>query len=90
MIVSGLLTLIKGFLSLLLNPISIPMLPDGVETTIDQGLDYISDGLGIFAAFTHYSYLLSLFMIVLVIEAAMLVYKFVRWLLQKIPMLGIK
>lgn len=89
MIVSALLSLIKGLLSLLLKPIDIPELPSEVQSVFARALGYLSDGLGIFAAFTHYSYLMTLFGIVLVIQAAMLVYKFVRWVLKKIPMAGI-
>lgn len=90
MIIEGLLTIVKNLLELLLTPIDIPELPESVSTIIQQACTYFADGLGIFAAFTHFSYIMTLFAIVLVIDAAMLIYKFVRWVLQKIPMASIE
>lgn len=85
MIIEGLLSVIKKLLMLLLSPIDIPSLPLGVQEVITKGMNYIIDGLGIFAAFTHYQFIMALISIVLVIEAAFLIYKFVLWLLRKIP-----
>lgn len=90
MIIEGLLGLVSSLLSLLLYPIHIPPLPDSVASILSQASVYLGDGLGIFAAFTHFSFLMSLFAIVVVIDAAMMVYKFVRWVLQKIPMASIE
>lgn len=90
MIIEALLTLIKRLLELLLAPIQIPDLPDSVQSVISQAMTYLLDGLGIFAAFTHYQFLMALLALVIVIEAAMLVYKFVLWVLKKIPAAGIE
>lgn len=90
MIIEALLGLIQDLLELLLSPINIPDLPQNVSTAISTGFGYILDGLGIFAAFTHYQYLCTLLGIVIVIEVAMLVYKFVMWLLKKIPMASVQ
>lgn len=90
MIISGLLNLVKLLLTALLSPIHIPALPANVNTILNTGVGYMVDGLGIFAAFTHYQYIMGLFAAVLVIEAAMLLYKFIRWLLKKIPMANIE
>ena len=88
MIVEGLLNLIAWLLGLLLTPVNIPSLPEGVATAISRMSGYIADGLGIFAAFTHYQFLISLLAIVLVIDAAILLWKFVMWVIRKIPMGG--
>ena len=85
MIIEGLLSVIKNLLILLLSPIDIPPLPSGVHEVISKGMNYIIDGLGIFAAFTHYQFIMSLVAIVIVIDAAFLIYKFVLWLLRKVP-----
>lgn len=90
MIIEALLTLIKKLLELLLSPIQIPDLPDSVQSVITQAMAYLLDGLGIFAAFTHYQFLMALLALVIIIEVAMLVYKFVLWILKKIPAAGIE
>lgn len=90
MIISGLLNLIKLLLTALLSPIHIPDLPQNVNTLLNQAVGYMVDGLGIFAAFTHFSYIMALLAIVLIIEGAMLLYKFIRWVLKKIPMANIE
>lgn len=88
MIIEALLTLIHWLLGLLMIPIDIPDLPQGVSLALSRMYTYLADGLGIFAAFTHYQFIMSLFAIVVVIDAAMLVWKFIRWVIQKIPMGG--
>lgn len=90
MIIESLLTIFSNLLELMLSPIDIPDLPSSVDSVLNQGIVYMSDGLGIFAAFTHYQFIMSLFAIVLIIDAAMLVYKFVCWVLKKIPMAGME
>lgn len=89
MIIEGLLNLISWLLGVLLTPIDIPDLPQGVAIAITRLSGYLGDGLGILAAFTHYQFLLSLLAIVIVIDVAVLLWKFIRWVLQKIPMGGI-
>ena len=90
MIINGLLTVILRLLQLLLTPIDIPDLPPEVASIFSTALGYLQSGLGIFAAFCHFNYIMTLFSAVVVIEAAMLVYKFIRWVLQKIPMASIE
>lgn len=90
MIIEGLLSVVQKLLTLLLSPINIPSLPSNVQSVITQAMDYILDGLGIFAAFTHYQFIMALVAIVLVIEAAFLLYKFVLWILKKIPAAAIE
>lgn len=90
MIIEGLLSILSWLLGLLLSPIHIPELPAGVHTAIAWAMEHLLAGLGIFAAFTHFSFLMSLFAIVVIIDAAMLIYKFVMWILKKIPVAGIE
>lgn len=89
MIVEGLLHLIYWLLSLLLAPITIESLPEGVSDAVSWATTYISQGLSILAAFTHLGYLLTLFSFVIIIDISMILYKFIRWLLRKIPMVEI-
>lgn len=90
MILEGLLSVIQKLLETLLQPIHIPDLPDSVSTVIQKAMNYLLDGLGIFAAFTHYQFIMALLGIVIVIEAAFLLYKFVMWILKKIPAAAIE
>ena len=84
------MSLLYWLLDLVLTPIDIPDLPENVHAAIVWAVDKFIDGLAIFAAFTHFSFIMVLFQIVLVIEAAFLIYKFVLWILRKIPMAGIE
>ena len=90
MIIEGLLNLILWLLGLLMIPIDIPSLPEGANTALTRMYSYLADGAGILAAFTHYQFLLSLLAIVFVIDAALLLWKFIRWVIQKIPMGGME
>lgn len=90
MIIEGLMSLLYWLLDLVLTPIDIPDLPENVHAAIVWAVDKFIDGLAIFAAFTHFSFIMVLFQIVLVIEAAFLIYKFVLWILRKIPMASIE
>lgn len=90
MIIEGLLSLIYNLLSLLMTPIDIPDLPSEASTVMSQAAVKLSEGAGILAAFCHYSYIISLVTIIIVIDAALLVWKFIRWILQKIPMAAVE
>lgn len=90
MIIEGLLTLFQRIIGLLLTPINIPSLPEGVQTVMQSVGTYITQGLGLIGAFVHLPFLLSLFAIVVIIDAAMLIYKFIVWVLRKIPMAGME
>jgi hypothetical protein len=90
MIIQALLSLVKGLLLLLLLPFHIPSLPSNVETVLASVASYLSAGLGIFATFAHLHYILVLFWAAVGIEAAFLVYKFILWIIRKIPAVSIE
>lgn len=87
MIIEGLLTVLKNILSTLLV-FEIPKMPAEVQGYIDNFFGYLEMGAGILANYTPLDYLLTLFGIILAIDAAILVYHFVMWIIRKIPMLG--
>ena len=89
MIITALLNVIHFLLDKLLI-FSIPKLPEQALDYIDTLFDYIVAGTGIVANYTPLSYLLTLFAIVISVDIALLLYKFVMWILRKIPMLGIE
>lgn len=85
MVLNAILQAFAGLLDLLLTPVHIPPLPEGLSSAISSGMGYVLDGLTIIAAFTHWSFLCGLFWAALAIEAVVLAYKFIRWIIQKIP-----
>lgn len=89
MIVLALMDVIYLLFELLTMPISIPGLPEGVSDVISGALDYISVGIALLANYCDIGYLVTLFGVILAVDAGMLIYKFVMWIVKKIPMAGI-
>lgn len=92
MIVSALLNLIYNILSLLLV-FELPDLPESVVAVADSIIGYISTGFSILRTFvgsTCMGILAVLFVLVVAMNAAYLVYSIVFWVLRKIPLLGIE
>lgn len=88
MIITALLNVVHFILDKLLI-FSIPQLPETVQGYIDTLFDYIVAGTGIVANYTPLSYLLALFAIVLAVDVGLLLYKFVMWVIRKIPVISI-
>lgn len=89
MIIELLLDMLYGIFSLLTAPISIPQLPNTVQTYLTQFFDYLEMGAGILANYTHFGYIMSLFGIIIAVDIGIKLYHFVMWILKKIPMLSI-
>lgn len=89
MIVLGLLELVYGLFLILTAPISLPSLPEPAVFVITSVIGYIETGLQILACYVNLDFLLILFGLVVAVDAGLLIYKFVMWVLRKIPMLGI-
>ena len=89
MIIETLLNAVYSLMSLLLV-IEIPDLPSQVYDFIDQAFSYITSGAGIVANYTPFDYLMTLFFVLIAIDAGIMVYHFVMWIIKKIPMLGVK
>lgn len=90
MIVQALLDLVYGVFALLTMPIDIPSLPAGVASIIQTGFDYMAVGAGLLANWTHLTYLITLLGVVLAVDVGVMLYKFVMYILRKIPIFGIK
>lgn len=91
MIISALLTLFFGLLSLLLAPIpSLPSFPPEISSYLDQVSSYISTGASIINAYTYGSVLAVMVSLSLLLFAFYELYIFVMWILKKIPMVGIE
>lgn len=68
---------------------NIPPLPEEIYEYVDVLSEYVGVGLGILSNYTHLDYLLSLFSVVCVVEVSIFAYKFVMWVLRKIPVAGV-
>lgn len=90
MIVNLLLTLAYGILSFLTTPINLPDLPQDAIDVINLYLEYITTGIQILNTFVDLQYLLILFSLVILIDVAMLLYRFVLWFIKKIPVINVK
>lgn len=80
---------IMSVMFLLLGWIEIPLLPAFVASYIAEFGEYLCAGAAILSNYVHLEYLLSLLMIVLAVDGAVIAYKFIMWVLRKIPMLGL-
>ena len=90
MIIKMFLNSIYQLFKLLTSGISIPSLPVGIAAVITDMCGYVSSGLAILASYVDLPYLLSLFGIVVAVDAALWLYKIVMYFVHKIPMANIK
>ena len=67
----------------------IPDLPEGVHEYIDMAFDYIVAGGGVLANYVPLAYLMTLFGVLLAVDAGILIYHLVIWVLRKIPAAGV-
>lgn len=88
MIIEMLLNAIYNIMSVLLI-LDIPQMPETVNGYIETAFEYIVAGGGLLANYVPLPYLIVLFGILLAVDAGILVYHFVMWILKKIPMLGL-
>lgn len=89
MIIKLLIDLIYGVFAVLTLPINIPGMPESVKEIIAIALDYITSGVGIVAQFFDLNYLFMLFSLIIIVDGGLYIYKFVMWVLNKIPMIDI-
>lgn len=90
MLIEALLNHWVNLFSILFAPIDIPPLPDEAREIMDQVLSYLKTGFQLLANWTHLDYLLVLFGIMVGVDAAILIYNLVMWIIKKIPMLGME
>lgn len=88
MIIKGLFTIITFLIGLI--PFNIPSFPDDISSYLATFQGYIIDGIGFIKFFLPWSYVVVLLRILLAIIIALELYKFLMWVLRKIPMLGMK
>lgn len=89
MIIEMLLNLIYTIFSLLTFPINIPSLPGLVSQYISYGFTYLLEGAKLIDCFCNLPYLFTLVGIVIAVDVGINIYKFVMWIIKKIPMLSV-
>lgn len=90
MIIKLLLELVYQIFNVLTLPINIPELPSEINDIIQTIIEYVGTGLAILQNYTHLSYLLILFGIVVAIDVGLWLYKLIMFFIRKIPMLNIR
>lgn len=88
MIIQLLLSALYNVLNILLI-LNIPQLPDTVTGYLNDFFDYLVSGASILANYTPLGYLLTLFGVLVAVDVGLNIYRFVMWIIKKIPMLGI-
>lgn len=89
MLIDGLIDLVFGLVNMIMSAFNIPSLPPELMSVIDGFAQYIQMGIAILSNYCHMGYLLALFGVVVAVDVAILGYRFIMWILRKIPMLGI-
>lgn len=87
MIIEALMELLRKVFDTL-SPINIPKLPEEVHGYIADAFEYIEAGAGVLANYTPLPYLMTLFTLLLAVDAGIVIYHFVMWVIRKIPMAG--
>lgn len=89
MLIDFLIDILFGLIDFITSGLNIPAFPDEAISVINDVVQYLQLGLAILGNYTHLDYLLTLFGVIVAIDVAILSYKFIMWVLRKIPMLGI-
>lgn len=90
MILEAVFDLIAAFIKLIFGFINLPDLPDRISSIINQLFDAIEGSLGLLSIFIDFDVLRILLPVLLVVINFDEVYKFVMFIVRKIPFLGIK
>lgn len=69
--------------------LEIPDLPLEVHEYVDTAFEYIISGGGILANYTPLGYLMTLFGVLLAVDAGILIYHLIMWVVRKIPAAGV-
>lgn len=90
MIINLITTLLQFVTDTIFSVVDLPVVPRGLVNAVDLMLGYMRSGMGIFNFFCPLSGIsgaVDLFVAVWTVEHT---YRLVMWVLQKIPMLGVK
>lgn len=89
MILAGLLSLVNFIINLI--PFNLPGFPDTFASTINLVHEYLQGAISfIYAYVIDYNVVKTVFSIIIVWIGAKYSYRFLMWVIRKIPMLNIK
>ena len=89
MVIKLCMQLVLWIMGLIFQGLSLLPLPDNIYDIMDTIWEYIAEGASVVAAYTHYQYLLLLLSFVISFSLLLNGYRFVMWVLRKIPFWGI-
>ena len=89
MVIKALFNLIYNLFSAMTSPLQIPQFSPEVSQTLDSATQYIESGLSYVAAWTHWQFIIALFVLALAVGAFIRHYGLIMWILRKIPFLDV-
>lgn len=89
MIIQALLEMVTWLMDTLII-FEIPSFPEQVYGYLDTAKEYLVVGGGIFANYAPMEYVVTLYGIILAVDAGILIYHLVMWIIKKVPFLGMQ
>lgn len=89
MIIQGFARLIYNLISFFTADLTIPKMPSEIFTSLEHFVDYVTASMGIVAAYCDLSYVMFLFKTIISIDLTIMAYRFIMWVLKKIPFIAI-
>lgn len=90
MLIEILLNIILAFLRVLLLPLQIENLPEDVATVLATLTAYLIDGARVVCAYIHVPYISALLAFVISMSALMNGWRFIKFVIRKIPFINIE
>lgn len=90
MIIEAVLNLILAFLRLVLLPVRIENIPSDILTVLATLTGYLIEGGRVLAAYTHAVYLTTLLAFVVSLSVIRNTWRFIRFVLRKIPFINVE
>lgn len=89
MIIKALLEIVTWLMDTLII-FEIPSLPEEIHGYLEIASEYLVVGGGIFANYAPIEFVVSLYSIILAVDAGILIYHLVMWIIKKVPFLGMQ
>lgn len=90
MLIEILCNMILAVLRVLLLPIQIEGLPEDVRTVFATLVAYLIDGSRVVCAYIHVPYISALLAFVIALSALVNGWRFIKWVIRKIPFINIE
>lgn len=90
MIIKGIFELVYTMLNIVLTPINLPQLPDGIQSIFDELLQVMVGSVGLLGLFLDFSVVKWLIPIVIAVANFEKIWNMIMFILRKIPFLGIE